>query len=437
MTTANDQTGVEEESAPVSREGSRHQGLLSSFAEQQFRWLFASNTMFFLGFGGQQVLRSWLVFQLTESEVALGLVSTAIALPMLLIAPLGGVIADRIDRRALVGAGQLGVILGEVAIWILMITGQIRFWHILVSAAVIGTAFSIVMPARQALVANAVGRGRLTNAMALSMAAVNTTRILGPAAAGLLIGVIGLNAAYGLNVVLFVLALACLAGVHAAPPPREEKQGSPLDNLKEGFAYLASDRLVLVLLFFGLIPMFLLMPFQNLLVLFAEEVWHVGATGLGTLSAVWGMGGLLGAVLVAWRSGTTKRLSLMMGSVFGFGSFLVAFALSPWYLLAIPMVFIASAFANLYSTLNNTAIQVLIPDKVRGRVSSFLMMSFSLPLLGTLPVSAMAKATGAPLAIATASGLAVLVALAFYVLSRPLRSLDQRLGRAFDRPGSG
>jgi MFS family permease len=176
--------------------------------------------------------------------------------------------------------------------------------------------------------------------------------------------------------------------------------------------------------------MFLIMPFQNLLVLFAEDVWDVGATGLGTLGAVAGTGGLVGAVLVAWRSSAARRLGVMMSAVLGFGVFLVAFALSPWFLLALPLLFLGNVFANLYGTLNNTAIQVLIPDHVRGRVSSFLMMSFSLPLLGTLPVSALAQAIGAPRAISLAALSAVLIAFAFYVFNRPLRSLDERMERA-------
>jgi MFS family permease len=203
-----------------------------------------------------------------------------------------------------------------------------------------------------------------------------------------------------------------------------------MGNLMEGVAYLRGDRLVLVLLFFGVIPMFLIMPFQNLLVLFAEDVWHVGATGLGTLGAVAGTGGLVGAVLVAWRSNAARRLRVMLSAVFGFGVFLIGFALSPWYLLALPLLFLGNIFANLYGTLNNTAIQVLIPDHVRGRVSSFLMMSFSLPLLGTLPVSAFAQAVGAPLAISLAAFMAVLIAFAFYLFSRPLRSLDERMENA-------
>jgi hypothetical protein len=120
----------------------------------------------------------------------------------------------------------------------------------------------------------------------------------------------------------------------------------------------------------------------------------------------------------------------MMIAVFSFAAFLVLFAMSPWFLLALPLVFIASAFANLYSALNNTAIQVLIPDEVRGRVSSFLMMSFSLPLLGTLPLGALARAAGAPWSISTSGVAVVFIAVAFYGLSGALRSMDERLQEA-------
>ncbi len=392
--------------------------------------MFASNTTFFLGLGGQTVLRAWLVFQLTGSELKLGLVSAAVAIPMLLVAPLGGAIADRIDRRTLVATGQAMVVVGETIILVLLLTDTLRFWHLLVMATVMGSAFPIMMPARQAIIANVVGRGRLSNAMALNMAAVNTTRVLGPAVAGFLIGAVGLKVAYSINVSLYVLALVGMSGVHSAPPPGNAADESLIKNMREGLRYILEDRLVLVLLFFGLVPMFLVMPFQNLLVVFTEKIWKVGPEGLGIMSAAAGVGGLIGAVLVAWRSESTRRLGMMMFAVCALSLFLVLFAISPWYWLALPLILIANVFAILYSALNNTAIQVLIPDELRGRVSSFLMMSFSLPLLGTLPVSAVAQIVGAPSAVAGAAVLAVLAAVAFYTFSPSLRQMNERLGEA-------
>ena len=405
-------------------------GILSSLELPQFRWLFASNTTFFLAMGGQQVLRSWLVFQITGSELALGWVSALVALPMLLIAPIGGAIADRLDRRTLVAGGQLIVVTGEITVLALLLTGRLQFWHLLVMAGLMGTSFPFIMPARQAIVANVVGRARMSNAMALNMAAVNTTRVIGPAVAGFAIGAIGVGPAYAVNVALYVAALACLTGLQPAPPARGPSRGTMAQSMNEGLRYILHDRLVLVLLFFGLVPMFLVMPFQNLLVVFTEQVWRVGPEGLGILSASAGAGGMVGAVLVAWRRESKGRLRSMMLAAFAFGAFLFLFALSPWYLLALPLVFLANVFANYYSALNNIAVQMLVPDEVRGRVSSFLMMSFALPLLGTLPVAAVAELVGAPAAVAGASVIAVLVAVGFYLVSPSLRGMDDRVRRA-------
>jgi hypothetical protein len=158
-------------------------------------------------------------------------------------------------------------------------------------------------------------------------------------------------------------------------------------------------------------------------------VWKVGPEGLGILSACAGAGGLVGAVMVAWRR-DNRRLRAMMTSAVAFGGLLFAFAISPWYALALPLVFLANIFASYYGTANNTAIQMLVPDEVRGRVSSLLMMSFSLPLLGTLPLSAAARLWGAPAAVAGASTIAVLIAFGFYFMSPSLRSMDERLRRA-------
>ena len=126
----------------------------------------------------------------------------------------------------------------------------------------------------------------------------------------------------------------------------------------------------------------------------------------------------------------------MMFSVFAFGALLLAFALSPWYLLGIPLVLVANIFASIYGTLNNTAIQLLIPDHVRGRISSFLMMSFSLPLLGTLPMAAVAQGFGAPVAVGLSAVLAMGVATLFYVCSPALRGMDLSVRKALDDDAS-
>ncbi len=405
-------------------------GMWESLRIAQFRWLYVSNTTFFLAMQGQMVVRSWLVYSLTGSEFALGMVSLMVAVSMLCLGPVGGMAADRFERRGLVVAGQATVVVAEAIVLFLLLAGALDYWHILVQVTVVGAVFPFVMPARNAIVADVVGRRRLTNAMALSMTAVNLTRVLGPAIGGALIGLAGVDLAYSVNFGLYALALVCMMGVHRAPVAAPAGR-SMLGNMAQGFGYLASNRLVLVLLFFGLVPMFLVMPFQTLLVVFAEDIWEVGAVGLGALSGAAGVGGVAGAAFVAWRSRSTRRLRLMMTSVFAFGLLMMGFALSPWFWLGLPLVLAGSAFQAVYTTLNNTAIHELIPDAVRGRVSGFLTMSFSLPLLGVAPISALAEVWGAPLAVGAASLLAVAAAVVFYLASPDLRRMDLLILRAF------
>jgi MFS family permease len=394
-----------------------------------FRWLFGSNIAFFFAMGSQQVVRAWLAYDLTKSELALGMTMFAAAVPMFIISPFGGVAADRLERRSLIMAGQALGLLAQAAILILILTDQIEFWHLLVSASVMGCVFPLIMPARQAIVVNIVGREGLASAMGLGMAGMNATRIVGPAVGGFLITYLGVGGAYGFGVALFGLGLLFMLGVERSPAPQAALDKTVFGGIWEGVQYVGSHRLILTMLGFGLLPMFLAMPFQNLLVVFTEEVWEVGPSGFGVLSAAGGVGGIVGAFWVAGRR-SEKRLRLMIISMFVFGVLLFGFSQASYFWLAVVLIFTADIFASVFSTLNNTAIQLLIPDEVRGRISAFLMMSFSLPLLGTVPVAALAEAYGAPLAVGSASLLAVVVTFLFYVSSKALRSLDEDLEKA-------
>lgn len=402
----------------------------------EFRRVFISNFAFFLAMGGQGIVRPWLAFQLTGSAFDLGIVSAAIAVPMLVLAPFGGVLADRVERRNLILLSQASTMLSELAILVLLLMGQLEFWHLVVSAALMGCTFPVAMPARQAIVVNIVGKRALGGAVALNMAGTNVTRVVGPALAGFLIPILGVEGVYVLNIGLYVLAIFAILRVARVPAPPGARGISIGTSLVDGFRYMRSNRLVLILLIYGLVPMFLAMPFQTLLVLFAEEVWNTGSTGLGILSASAGIGAVVGSIYVAGRSVDAGRIRSMMVSVIGFGGLLVAFAMTPWFWVGVALVFFANIAASVFGTLNNTAIQMLIPDHVRGRISSFLMMSFSLPLLGTLPVSAAAERFGAPMAVGVSSVLAVLASLAFYAGSRKLRDLDVHIQTSMSQ-GSG
>ena len=163
--------------------------------------------------------------------------------------------------------------------------------------------------------------------------------------------------------------------------------------------------------------------------MFAQKVWPVGSNGLGLLSAVVGLGAVAGSLLVVWR-GAGWRLRSQLGSLLAFGALLAAFCWIPRFWPALAVLFVANIFASVFSTLNSTTIQLSIPDDVRGRVSSFLMMSYSLPLIGVLPVSYAARELGVQLAVSGAALLAAIFAALFCALSPTLRGIDTTVGRA-------
>ena len=412
----------------------------ASMRFEQFRWVFGSNMAFFFAMNGQFIVRSYLAFKLTDSAFALGLVNLVVAVPMLLISPFGGVVADRVEKRRLILVGQGALIASELVVLTLLITERLEFWHLMATVFLMGVIFPFIMPARQAIVVNIVGRDGLSNAMALQMGGMNASRVAGPVFAGFLLSFIGVKWTYGLALILYVVALLAMSRVNRSPPDSERKPRSVLGDLGDGFRYVWTDRPVRALMGLSIVPILLAMPFQTLLVVFAEDVWHTGSTGLGILQAVAGFGGILGSVYVAWRGDTPRKVRLMLATLMAFGGTLFLFAISPWFILALPLVLLSDVFASIFNTVNGTAIQLLIPDEVRGRVMSLMMMTFGLTPLGTVPVSAVAQQWGAPVAVAGASALMLVTALIIYVLCRSLREADVAMiaaGTAVARRGRG
>jgi len=395
---------------------------------REFRWLFIGNMAFFLAMGAQGIVRPWIALEITDDPFALGLTGAAMAVPMLFLSPLGGALADRFDRRFMIVSALSLALVTELIVYVLVLTDRIEFWHLIVASVSLGACFPIQMPARSAIVANLVDRRRLGAAMGLNMTGVNITRVVGPAVAGVLIAAVEIEGAYAVNLVLYVVAIAAMLVVRRAPPA-VKSQESLTTNMIEGFRYLRADRMVAILLVFGLVPQFLAMPFQQVLPVFARDVWETGPQGLGILSASTGVGAVVGSMYIAARDQEKRRLPMMMASVVAFCLFIVAFALSPSFWPAVALAFLGNIGASIFSTLNNVSIQLVIPDEVRGRVSSFLMMSVSLPLLGGLPVTHITGTYGAPTAVAGACALALVLAIGVYLGSPRLRGVDDRVRR--------
>jgi MFS family permease len=183
------------------------------------------------------------------------------------------------------------------------------------------------------------------------------------------------------------------------------------------------NRLVPILLIFGLIPGLLSMPLQQMLVAFCEEIWEVGAAGFSTLLVVAGIGGVAGSAALGRRTRKHLTAFVMIGCLAAFSITTVGFSMSPSFWMAVPLLFAANFFSTAFGILNTTAIQLIIPDYVRGRVTSFLLFTFSFPLLACLPVGALADQWGAPYAVATIALFTLVVGIGFYLGCSRLRHL--------------
>jgi MFS family permease len=363
------------------------------------------------------------VYDLTGDPKSLAAVMLGVALPMLFIAPIAGVVTDRVDRRMLMIVAQLAVAFVNLINTVLILTDTVAVWNLLIMSVASGVAFSFNMPARQAAMPNLVPRHMLMNAMSLGSSAMNGTRIVAPAIGGLLIGPIGIGGGFAVLTALYFLAAFLTLGLPKMPAKDRDRTVTFFSDFKGGFAYIKGDKLVLGMLLLGTIPMIFAMPYQTLLPVFTEDVWDVGPTGLGILQAMAGVGGLAGTLITANLDNSPRKGWIMLMAAVASGVFLIAFSFSIFG-VALAMIALVGLAQMIFMTVNNTMITSLIPDRVRGRVGSVLMMTFGLMPLGVVPASIAADSIGVEAVTAIGGGLLIITVLITYAAFPQFRTLD-------------
>jgi MFS family permease len=254
----------------------------------------------------------------------------------------------------------------------------------------------------------------------------------------LLIAPIGMGGGFAVLTAMYALAVVFTFGLPKMPAAARDAKVTFFSDFAGGFGYIRRNRLVLGLLLLGTIPMIFSMPYQTLLPVFADDVWHVGAVGLGVLQAMAGVGGLAGALLVANMDRYPFKGRVMLFGAVGTGVFLVAFALSPTFAVALPMLALVGAGSMIFMTVNNTVVTSVIPDHIRGRVMSVMMMSFGLMPFGAVPASIAAAYIGTPAVVAIGGGMLIVSVIAAYLLFPQFRTIDgaiqiERAGRDAER----
>ena len=391
-----------------------------------FRWLIGALLCFFLGMQGQLLVRSLLAWELTHSELSLGYVNLVVAVPMVLMSFFAGAIIDRVERRKLLIITQLLIMANELLLLTLIMLGQLTFPVLLGSSFLMGVLFPFVMPTRAAMVFGMVGRDLLGNAMALQSATMNVGRIVGPAVTGALIPLLTLKGAYAVAILLHLIATVTTFKLPLSYPEHKAKK-SLLGDMLYSFTYIGQHRPIMLVLLFGLFPLLLMLPAHSMLVVFADDVWRVGEDGLGLLMAMVGAGGISGAFIVARFGNPLSRTRWMLATAALFGVVLAVFTQSPWFYLALVLMLCASLLNDITQTMNNTIVQLLAHNEVRGRMSSMMMLSLGLTPLGVLPVALAAERFGVADTMFFACLIMLVIVALLYGLSPTLRHLDARM----------
>src|SRR3984893_5869163 len=311
---------------------------LRALRHSNFQLFFSGQLISLIGTWMQNIAESWLVYRLTGSALLLGAVGFASQIPVFLVAPLGGIAADRFNRQRVVIATQVSSMLLAFILAVLTLTHTVHKGHIFVLAALLGVVNAFDIPARQSFLVEMVGKEDLMNAIALNSSMFNGARIVGPAVAGILVAKIGEGWCFFANGVSYIAVIIGLVMMRVQSPVRRASAASPWAHIIEGFRFVrhtAPIRAILLLL--GVVSL-VAMPYTILMPIFADKILHGGARGLGILIGATGVGALLGALTLAFREGVKGLGRWVAVCCAGFGASLLMFSLSHSFWISVVLL---------------------------------------------------------------------------------------------------
>jgi MFS family permease len=373
---------------------------LRALRHRNFQLFFSGQLISLTGTWMQTAGEAWLVYRLTGSAWWLGVIGFASQFPVFLVAPLGGIVADRYNRHKVVIWTQIFSMIFDSALAVLTLAHVVTKWHVLVLAILMGIVSAFDIPARQSFLVDMVGKEDLMNAIALNSSMFNGARIIGPSIAAILIAKVGEGWCFAINGVSYIAVLAGLFMMHVTRPMALAKFASPLTHLTEGFNFARHTtpiRAILMLL--GLVSL-VAMPYTVLMPIFADKVLHRGASGMGLLMGFTGVGALLGALTLATRTGVKGLGRWVVFSCAGFGTSLLLFSFSRHFWLSTAILIPVGFCMMLQMSSSNTLIQAMVPDHLRGRVMAlYSMMFMGMAPIGAFIGGATADHIGAPMAV--------------------------------------
>src|ERR1700678_2385952 len=408
---------------PESR--SRARAMVRSLRHRNFQLFFSGQMISLIGTWMQNVAQAWLVYRLTGSSLLLGVVGFAGQIPVFLLAPIGGLAADRWNRHRIVIGTQIVSMILACILAILTLLHIVAVWEIVVLAALLGAVNAFDIPARQSFLIDMVGKDDLMNAIALNSSMFNGARVIGPAIAGILVAKIGEGWCFFANAVSYIAVIIGLLLMKVLSPARAS-MASPLEHMLEGFRFVKRTAPIRgLLLLLGIVSL-VGMPYVVLMPFFADKILHGGARGLGILMGSTGVGALLGALTLAFRQGVKGLGRWVAWCCAGFGASLIVFALSHSFWLSVVLLLPVGYTMMLQMACSNTLIQVMVPDALRGRVMAvYSMMFMGMAPIGALLGGALAERLGAPVTVAI-GGLASVAAPCWFGMHLPKIRVEAR-----------
>lgn len=387
---------------------------LRALRHRNFQLFFTGQVISLTGTWMQSVAQAWLVYRLTGSSVLLGLVSFASQIPVFVISPIGGHLADRWNRHRIIIATQTAsMVLALLLAW-LTLANRIQIWELFVLSILLGTVSAFDIPARQSFLVEMVGKEDMINAIALNSTMFNAARLVGPAIAGVLVAKIGEGWCFFANGISYVAVIAGLLMMRLAPFTPQPQTATAWENIREGFAYVARTGPIRSLLTVLAILSFAGLPFTVLMPIFADGILHGGAPAFGWLMSSVGFGATGGALLLASRTGVNGLSRWLVGASSVFPAALIGFAFSKSLPLSCFLMFAGGFSMMIHIGATNTLIQSMCPDHFRGRVMSV----YSMMLIGMSPIGAMAAGFeadhfGAPATLAFGAACCLVTAITF------------------------
>ena len=354
----------------------RRSTTFSAMRHRNFQLYFGGQLISNIGTWMQIIAQAWVVYQISHSELILGVVAFASAIPVLAISPWGGVVVDRMSRQKLLMMTQSGAMLLAFIMAALTFANVIQEWHVIVLAALLGVVNAFDAPARQAFVPEMVGKEDLPNAIALNSIMFNSARIIGPAFAGLALAAVGAAWCFTINGISFLAVLIGLWLMQLPPRRPVEHTISPWRQLVSGMKYTAKNRELSALILLSLVFSVFGISYATILPAFVQKTLHQGAEAYGWVNAASGLGAVTGAFLLAHRSSHGRRGQLLVLTNIAFPLILIAFSFTSSYLLSLLLAYgLGVGFMMQFTTIN-TLLQTRVEDAFRGRVMGLYTITF-------------------------------------------------------------